>query len=114
LLVQAVEMEVADFLGRYADLKTKAGRGGAWTAGGGQTPHPRRGPARRRQHRQAAGVAAQAVRYQKLPAAFSGPARGIPGAARGFLQSSASDPPGATCLLASRLPPRYLKIRIEL
>jgi putative transposase len=25
LLVQAVEMEVADFLGRYADLKTKAG-----------------------------------------------------------------------------------------
>ena len=25
LLTQAVEMEVADFLGRYADLKTKAG-----------------------------------------------------------------------------------------
>jgi hypothetical protein len=41
--------------------------------------HPRRGAPHRRQHRQAAGVAAQAVRYQKLPAAFSGPARGILG-----------------------------------
>jgi hypothetical protein len=38
---------------------------------------PRRGPAHRRQHRQAAGDAKQAVRHQKLPAAFSGPARGL-------------------------------------
>ena len=37
----------------------------------------RRGTVHRRQRRQAAGVAAQAVRYQKLPAAFSGPARGL-------------------------------------
>jgi hypothetical protein len=35
-----------------------------------------RDEARRRQHRKAAGAAAQAVRYQ-LPAAFSGPARGL-------------------------------------
>ena len=29
LLTQAVEMEVADFLGRYSDLKTEAGHQGA-------------------------------------------------------------------------------------
>jgi hypothetical protein len=38
-----------------------------------------RDEARRIAANQSAGVAAQAVRYQKLPAAFSGPARGIPG-----------------------------------
>jgi hypothetical protein len=48
----------------------------------GQPPRPVRTSSRflgvyRRQHRQAAGAAVQAMRNQKPPAAFSGPARGL-------------------------------------
>jgi hypothetical protein len=57
--------------------------------------HPRRCPAHRRQHRQVR----EPVRHQKLPAAFSGPARGIlgqerPSAARALIPLFPRQDPG--------------------
>ena len=76
----SVEKTNACFIVRDANgqaLACTLFRGGARPSLGGAPPHPRRGEAHRLQHRQAAGAAAQAVGHQKLPAAFSGPARGL-------------------------------------
>ena len=64
--------------------------------------------AHRRQHRQAAGAAAQAVRYQKLPATFSGPARGILGPVadlQGCPSAASHQPPGHVTVGGSGLRP---------
>ena len=74
---------------RVERLCSKAGarlrlfRGRAWTAFGGPFAHARRGPAHRRQHRQAAGVAARSRGTPETTSGLLWPGAG-PSAAKGY------------------------------